>query len=92
MFGRRKALPVHVVGVRVEFRAVGRVDKTLPEAHGRQTVPVRGLRTVFRPVRSSSAAQETASAQERDGGRGGDTGTSSSSAGPQHCQRQQGAG
>lgn len=62
---RRKTVPVHVVGVRVEFRAVGRADQTLPEAHGRQTLPLRSVRTVFRAVRSSGAAQEEASAQER---------------------------
>lgn len=63
-----------MVGVRVEFRAVGRADQTLPEAHRRQTVPVRGVRTVFRSVRSSGAAQETPSAQERSGS-GGATST-----------------
>lgn len=68
LFRRRKTVPVHVVGVRVEFRAVRRADQTLSEAHGRQTVPVRSVRTVFRPVRSSGAAQETASAQELGAG------------------------
>lgn len=53
-----------MVGVRVEFCAFGRVDQTLPKAHGRQTVPVRGVRTVFCSVRSSGAAQEETSAQD----------------------------
>jgi hypothetical protein len=83
---RRKTVPVHVVGVRVEFRAVGRADQTLPEAHGRQTVPVRGVRTVFRPVRSSGAAQETPSAQERGGGGGGGA-ASAAADGPSVVQR-----
>lgn len=56
-----------MVGVRVEFRAVGRADPALPEAHRRQTVPVRGVRAVLRPVRPSGAAQKTPSAKKRVG-------------------------
>lgn len=79
---------MHVVGVRVEFRSVGRADQTLPEAHGRQAVPVRGVRTVFRPVRPPGAAQETTSAEKRGGG--GVGAASASPAGPRpgeggHC-------
>lgn len=71
-----------MVGVRVEFRAVGRADQTLSEAHGRQTFPVRGVRTVFRPVRSPGTAQETPSAQERSG-----RGAASAADGPSVVQR-----
>lgn len=42
------------------FCTLGRVDPSLPQAHRSQAVQMRDLRTMFRQVRSSRIAYETA--------------------------------
>lgn len=42
----------------MEVCALGRVDPSLPEAHGREAVPVSGLRAQLLALRPPRAAQE----------------------------------
>lgn len=52
-----------MAGMRVAVRQERRIDPSLSEAHRREAVQMRGLRTVLRQERSPRAAHETASPQ-----------------------------
>lgn len=57
---RWEAVQVHLGRLRLEVRALRRADAPLPEAHGRQAVPVRGVQPQLLALRPPGAAHEAA--------------------------------
>lgn len=55
---RWEALQVHVGLLRLAFRSFGWADASLPEAHGRQTLPVRRLLALLFQIRPPCPAHE----------------------------------
>lgn len=55
---RWEAVQVHVGQLRLAFRPFRRADASLPEAHGRQTLPVRRLLALLFPLRPPRPAHE----------------------------------
>lgn len=63
MFDRWETLPLPLARMSVALCTFRRAHASLPETHGRQTVPLQGVRTLFRPFWSSRPPHETPPAQ-----------------------------
>ncbi|XP_044850841.1 Krueppel-like factor 1 isoform X1 [Mauremys mutica] len=55
---RREAVPLHLGGLRLEVRPLGRADAPLPQAHGAAPVPVPAVPARLLPLRPPGPAHE----------------------------------
>ena len=63
MYSRWKTVPLPLAWMSVALRSLRRADAPLPQTHRCQTVPLQGVRKMFRPLWSLGSPHETSPAQ-----------------------------